>query len=580
MLEECMEVFKHVLGEKGDSLILDSYIPADGTYLIVGKDGSLKGPVDIRMDKKTKTLDKSSRWFPELCFYDYHSQLLSMNKPIDSKKIIHSNNYLSFFVKKESITLGKLTDEIIDGYYEILKNPIEKKYKKSKEAVRIYTLFEEEEGRIDTETVGKYKRWIKEHLQDLKDVDMSRKDYLKIFFEEEKETYEREGRRYFLPNIYNSNDYNVEINSLIYGVPDNNLGMNAKKPFLFLKSRKIPVPYLLDGQQVLVQKKFFDYLMNLASSGKYHVYIDTERNKIKGYRNGEAPERIDSGYYLRIRKGKSEAEILNQDNISGYRKKLKEDFNFYNIAGIKDKRHQKYEHSYGRKLTRLEMGRLISEVFFSNYLESNYMIDASDINITDEVLKKNILLAKDAIFDWVYKGNDRGLAKMIEKVSLSLIKGTLMNGYEDRALWQLNLRWSFREYFLTEGEENMAEIIRELRESMEKKILANETMPMENDKEYYYAVGQLVAYLISLSKAKDKKQSLLNPFLNAKTDEEIKRRILQIYKKYNYDIADNYKRVKNLLAMIEGYVPDGKVNQEILILGYASDNLVYKKGEK
>ena len=119
MLKECIEVFEYELGKKGDPLILDSYIPADGTYLIVGKDGSLKGPVDIKMDRKTKILDKSSPWFPDLCFYDYHSQLISMNKPVDSKKIIHSNNYLSFFVKKESIVSGKLTDEMIDGYYEI-----------------------------------------------------------------------------------------------------------------------------------------------------------------------------------------------------------------------------------------------------------------------------------------------------------------------------------------------------------------------------------------------------------------------------------------------------------------------------
>ena len=50
-----------------------------------------------------------------------------MNKPIDSKKVIHSNNYLAFAVKKESIVTGKLTEVIIDNYYDTLKNPLEKK---------------------------------------------------------------------------------------------------------------------------------------------------------------------------------------------------------------------------------------------------------------------------------------------------------------------------------------------------------------------------------------------------------------------------------------------------------------------
>lgn len=125
----------------------------------------------------------------------------------------------------------------------------------------------------------------------------------------------------------------------------------------------------------------------------------------------------------------------------------------------------------------------------------------------------------------------------------------------------------------------MGEIITELQTNMKTKVLADTVIPLENDQEYYYAVGQLAAYLISLSKAKDKNHSLLNPFLNAKSDETIKRRLLQIYKKYNYNIPNSYKRVKNLLAMVEGYVPDGKIDQEKIILGYASDNLIYAKEE-
>ena len=126
----------------------------------------------------------------------------------------------------------------------------------------------------------------------------------------------------------------------------------------------------------------------------------------------------------------------------------------------------------------------------------------------------------------------------------------------------------------------MGEIITEIRNKVEMKVLSAETVPVENDREYYYCVGELGGYLISHSKAKDKKQSLISPLLNAKMDEEIKRRLLQLYKKYNYSIPEGYKRVKNLLAMVEGYVPDGMVDQEMVILGYTCDNVIYKKEEK
>lgn len=580
MLKECLEVFEDELRKQGEGLILDSYVPADGTYLIIDSDGKYKAVVDIKMDKKMKTLDKSNLYFPQICFYDYHSQLISMNKPVDGKKIIHTNNYLSFAVKKDSIVSGKLTDEIIEGYYEILKNPIEQKYKKSKEASKIYELFEEAEGRVDSEAVEKSKKWIKDHIYNLEDVDMGREDYLKIFFEADEKIYEREGRRYFLPNIYNSNDYNIEIENVVYGLPDNNLGMNAKKPFLSIKSRKYPASYILDGDGVIMQKKFFDYLMNLVSAGKYHVYVDTEQRKISGYRSGDAPEKVESGYYLRLKKGKTEAEIWAQDNISGYSQELKEEFDFKNIINSKYEKHPGYYDRHHRYHNRIEIGGLINEVFFSNWLAGNYMVDAGDISIKDETLKQNVLLARDAVFDWVYKGTDTGIAEILEKVSLSLIKGALLNGHRERALWQLNLRWSFREYFDREGEKNMAEVITDLRERMERKVLADTTIPLENDEEYYYAVGQLAAFLLSLSKSKDKNHSLLNPLLNAKTDETIKKRILQIYKKYNYNIPLNSKRVKNLLALVEGYAPEGKVNQEMIILGYAVDNLIYTREEK
>ena len=322
MLKECLEVFEDNLKKMGEALILDSYVLADGTYILIGRDGQQKGMMEVHLDKKTKNVDRSHPLFSLFCFYDYHSQLISMNKPMEPKKIIHSNNYLSFFVKKDSIVSGKLTEEIIDGYYAVLNDPVNQKYKKSKEAVTIYDLFEREEGEVDQKQVEEKKNWIKEHIFSLQGVDWEKKDYLKLFFEADKSEYEREGRRYFLPNIYNCNDYNIEIEQVVHGLPDNNLGMNAKKPFLSIKSRKYPASYLLDGEQVLLQKKFFDYLMNLVSAGFYHIYVDTVRKKIHGCRTGEVPDDMEAGYYLRLKKGKTEAEILEQDNIYGYKNEI------------------------------------------------------------------------------------------------------------------------------------------------------------------------------------------------------------------------------------------------------------------
>ena len=44
-----------------------------------------------------------------------------MDKPVDPKKVIHSNNYLSFWVKQESLGNGKLNQEAIDRYFDVFK---------------------------------------------------------------------------------------------------------------------------------------------------------------------------------------------------------------------------------------------------------------------------------------------------------------------------------------------------------------------------------------------------------------------------------------------------------------------------
>lgn len=576
MLKECLEVFGEILKQK-ENIILDSYIPSDGTYIFVDAQGKMKEPVEIELNKKTGEIVSSNSDLKEIRFYDYHSQLVSMNKPLDGKKIIHSNSYYSFFVKKESILTKKLTETIIDGYYEVLKNPLEQKYKKSKEASKLYEGFASKEGNVPLEELETNKQWIKSHIFNLENVDFSKKNYLKIFFETDHDNIVREERRYLLPNIYNNNDFNVEVGGKVYGLPDNNMGMNAKKPYLEAKTRKISVPYLLDGNDVMLQREFFDYLMNLACVGKYDVYIDTVKKRIQGYRQEEEPQDVMAGYYLRIKKGK-ELEIQNQDNIPGFCQKLKEPFDFLNFSDFQHPKHPEYLDKYGRYYTRSQVGKLIHEVFFSKYLESNYWVQASDINVTDTILKNSILISRDVIQAWVRKGVDNGFFKILEKVSLDLIKSAVLNGYQERALWQLNLRWSFENYFL-KGEENMGTNKQEIVEAVKKKIYAEEIL-FENDDEYYYAVGQMAAYLLSLSKSKNRNQSLINPFLNAKKDEVIKLRLLQLYKKYNYTISLGTKRVNRMMALIEGYIPGDKVNQEMIIFGFTNSNLIYAKEEK
>lgn len=597
MFKECLDVFSEMLKHE-DNLILKGYIPADGSYVIVKNDGTVKN-ADIKFDKKTRNLNcTDDTLLNDICFYDYHSKLISMNKSIDIKKVIHSNNYLAFAVKKESIT-SKLTEVIIDNYYDTLKNPLEKKYKKSKEASKIYQKFEEDHGVVNITLLEKCRSWIKQHIfsiDKLVNVDLGKKEYLKIFFEvfetneednkKNKELFIQEDNRYIYPNIYNNNYYNVEVDGKIQGIPDNNMGMNAKKPFLSIKTRKNPASYLLDGDTALLQKQFFEYLMNFATNGKNNIYVDIINNKIEAYSDKEEREKfsgIEAGYYLRIQKGK-ELEIQVQDNIVNYQDKLLLNFNYQDFFNMNIEKYPEYTKDIGIYTKRTDVGRLINNIFFSKYLLTNYFTDANDISVKDSVLKRIIIMYRNVIFDWIYKGIDNNFEVVEKQFALELIKNTLINDYNLRAMTQLNLHWSFEDYFANlekRGGEKMADIATKIRMSVKEKVMSKDkAVIVSNNEEYYYAIGQLMAYFISLSKASKKAQSLINPVLNAQNDTVIKTRLLQLYKKYNYNILTKNSRVKNLYAMILGYKPEGKVNQEMILFGYMDNNVIYTKSEE
>lgn len=605
MFEECLEVFTEMLKNE-DNLNLKGYIPADGSYIIVKQDGTVKN-ADINFDKKTKEtrslICTDDTLLSDICFYDYHSKLISMNKPIDSKKVIHSNNYLAFAVKKESIVTGKLTEVIIDNYYDTLKNPLEKKYKKSKskEASKIYKNFEEEYSAVDGELLEKCRSWIKQHIfsiDKLINVDLEKKEYLKIFFEvfevnedekdiknENRELFIQEDNRYIYPNIYNKSEYIINIQKGLdkdrYGLPYYGINMNDKKPFLKIKTRKVFIPYLLDMKEALLQKQFFEYLMNLASDGKNNVYVDIVNNKIEAYGDKEEREKfagIEAGYYLRIQKGK-ELEIQAQDNLLNYQDKLLLNFNYQDFFKMNIEKYPEYMKDIGIYTKRTDVGKLINNIFFSKYLLTNYFTEANDISVKDSVLKRVIIIYRNVIFDWVYKGIDNDFNKVVNKFSLDLIINSVVQGDLLNAIKQLNLRWSFKDYYREEGEKTMKELVSDIVKNINEKMIdTTANSEIKTDDEYYYAIGLFTAYLISLSKTSKKTHALANPILDSRSNRMIINKLETMYKKYNYIIEINKLEINNLYAMILAYTishEDIVINEDMIQYGFLRGNILY-----
>lgn len=236
---------------------------------------------------------------------------------------------------------------------------------------------------------------------------------------------------------------------------------------------------------------------------------------------------------------------------------------------------------YGNKK---ELLAVINEVLFSKWLSGNFFSDEEQIkkiNI-DSILKKNIFLSRDAIFAWLYKGQSKGIESILHLVSISIIKSSITNGYIGKAVKQFNLMKSLDVYFGGNDMKEEKDRYINIRSNLRSKINQDGDSQIESESEYYYAVGQLVRYYISLNKSKDKNHSLANPFIYVANEGVLKKRLEQLFKKYNYAIKINYNRYNKLYAMIIAYMTEGKVNSEDIIAGYLSDNLIYdsKKSEE
>lgn len=568
MLKDVIYTFEPKYKMIGEKFITDNYDLGIGSYILLKKDGTYEEPIEI-----TKDFDKSNSNYRKLCNLDYLSRITDTNKSVDRKKIILSNNYLAFIGKKDKLKekiKNKEIHKIVKNFYKTLENPSEKY---SGKTLELYNKALDKYGKSNLEDLNFVKNWIENNLENVLNEVKDDKNYIKIFLDLDIEEYERESNKYIIPNNFNKNDYNIKINDYIFGLPNDNMSLNAKKPYLEHKTRKNSIPYLISEEEAMLQKKFFDHLYNNLVKGKSNVYIDEDLHFLN---NEENIDRRFSGYYLKLKKGK-EVEILDFDTIVDYNPHL-EGFFITMPIDIDYKEKKDETLSKGPILELKDLQRYVDKIFFNKFLINNYFAEPKDITLNDNKIKEALLKYRKGFFDWFFKGNNKIVRGFIDNMSLNLIKNSIIKGFYLRAKEQFNLRVAFLEYF--KGGDNMADKLKKLSDILEEKINSKETQSFNNDEEYYFGVGQVVSYLISLNRSSKKMHSLINPILNSRNDERLKNEIKKLFIKYNYTIEKHSKRFNNLYAMIEGYVPNKDINQDMLIAGYLHSSLIYKKDKE
>ena len=573
MIDEALEVFKKIYDKEGEKLVVNKHIPKDGTYILVNiESGKIIENLNIAYDKKSKKIDgELNQYYSYIRAFDYYSNLVDMNKPMDSKKTIHSNQIYSFFIKKDSIRENKLTKSIIEGYKKNLLNP-EEKYN-SKEAKELYKNIANKLPEIEKDTVEKIFSWIETNVNgDL--LEDNKKDYLKIFFVENDldtslELFKNEHKRYLIPNIFNSNDYNKKIEETIYGLSNNNMGLNAKKTFLENKTRKISTPYLVDTEEILLQYAFYNYLLPEVKQGNYFIYFTENEIIPKTYKDAYP----NGARYLLNATYSKDIDIKNFNIIS---KSDSQEININFREILHQKRKDSDEIEYGN-LNREKIMNNINKILFYNSLLGNFLASDGDLDIKDIEIKKLLMKYRNAFYKWFYLNDETEVKKSIKKIYLDAVMIAIGNGHLFKANQQLDLGFCLEEYFYKKSE--LMEEIMSIKEVFLNHTLSEEDWELLNDEEYFFAVGQILAYINYMRNSKAKSLNFIKQLTFIKNPTILKEKIKKIVISYSHIFETKNKKINRTISNISLYQPK-EIKIDILLAGFTADIVFFKKREE
>lgn len=576
MINDLIKLFKNAYDSFGDKIVLDSYHPKSGLYIRINKDGRI-GKMVIGKERPEKDMDLY-KWFRDR---EYYSAVIAPNKCLDvPAKKIFSNNYLTFFMKKdifpdvgENALSRSEFEERVNQYFDILAENGKKSTDK-----KLNGLMEYIPEKTDISEIESKRKYILSNIdsliEEIKSEDFE--GYVSLFFDADISMYEHECRRYLISRIFNKNTFNEKFGSEIMGLSNYNMGSNDKKPYLELKTTKYKVPYRVTVEDAILTKKLFDWLENqFKRSNELYISYDFDFT-----RSAPGINEVESGkacFYLYLGYFNNQFTIMDFEYLPSYNPKI--DFRIPNVLQVGKKEDNVYypEDDIDCK-TRIDLESHTNRIFFNGKLVNGYF---KEPRIKSGVFSKNLqnilLISRKAFHSFFRKAVDGDLFGIIDKISMSIVKEHLKNGERYKAAWAYNLRIGFFEYYSIKGGEQMGDRIKELMNNIGNKISSKEAVFCENDEEFYFTAGQLAYFLLSKSKSQKKNFDMAEPFLRAKSGAEIKKQIYYIFDRYKHAIRMNDISFKNAMCMVQGYKTDGSYREyeDIFIAGFMGENVIF-----
>lgn len=423
------------------------------------------------------------------------------------------------------------------------------------------------------------------------------KEYIILYLDEEIDKYNRVNERYLSDKLFNTNEYNIEVDGEIFGTSDFLNGFPTKKPFLSHQSASFNIAGRISGKMARNLYEFQDLMGRniLPRPLPLFIYQDELQEKYIRIFDKSLKEGTRIGYRDIIRSlYTNHQEDLKNYYLLYYYGGTICDFDFVSkFRYLLFSKEQEYweikDHfniSFREKIYNVfELEEKVLRILFNNSLIVTTKTGDLLCKYFDELDAKYcksennyllILKYRKAFYDYIYKSRTQAITRSIfESILLSGILDDIRQDERYNILAKMNIWFSLAEKFdlQTKNKDTMADKLEENRELMT--ALKKGKVKLQNDAQYAFAVGQVIYYLLSKSKTSDKSYKRLEPFLQQVHASELNKAIARLFDTYKHEnFSANFKYP---FASVMAY--ETKVNMReympMMLAGFFSENQLF-----
>lgn len=576
MIEKLLETFSKMYKRDGDSLILDDYKLGDGVYVLVNLNTG-KVLTEFEVTKNDKCED--NKYYQNIVKYFNYSEIIGMNKAVDTKfKKIHSNQIYALKIKSNNLT-KEIFEKSLNYYHKKLEN-YRDDLTKDKIKLKLYDELDDETKEVDIESLSKIKKWIEKNIYGYYE---EKAKTINIYFvktnleteedlEESYRDFERNMTKYLRPNVFVRTDCCIidEESGKVLGVPNTWYTTNVDKPSLVNKGKTNPLPILLSAEEVILRDKLKLFLLkemkkrnNFIYFNSFDIYATNKMIENKFYTNLIQIDRDSNGSVTFTR-----IEYLNNNEFS------------FEISDIVDfTKNEKMADDYFVGVANLEKTKeLFNKNIFNNRLDGYF----SGMKIERDSLKNFTMKYKDNFYNWFFLGNNQ-VGYIIERLLLERFRIALNNNKERKYKIKkiINLCFNLEQNLNMEDYKGDK---MELKERLKTNLETKEDWKIQDDKEFAFNLGQLLYYLNTKVKGKDRNtfEFLRSYFqIDVKDLEMVVNKISRSFMNKCYETLSN--KSKTVLASLMAYLEEKKFTElkyNLLLLGATTNCQLFANTEE